>query len=715
LSDYLAELYTPGSPNYHHYLDPGQLAARYGAAPATISSALAYFEAAGVVASVSPDGLLLDLTGTPAQLGTAFHTPFDRYRTGPTTWVVSHPTPAELPASIPWSGALGLGNASPVHPAVSSPLASTAVAGPDASCPTGAPYVPCQVWGAYDLADLISNGTDGAGLTIGVVDTYDGQEPESQLATDLASFDESNALPAPLLDFLYPVPTTTDLNATSNGWAYEEALDLQWAHATAPGAAIDMTFSPNSGAGLYEAIDFLVAHDLVNVISLSWGEPDVGIYNAFQGPCSAGCNASTDGSYDILSPVLEFAAAEGISVFAATGDCGAADGTSGVATNYPASDPYVTAVGGTDLSVSETGEWADETGWSGNATGATGPGCYNQGGSGGGYSPLPRPSWQSGPGLSAGSFRATPDVSAISAPGVIVFENSQSYVLEGTSVATPIWAGIAAIADQVARTPLGFLDPSLYALFRGGGYTTDFHDIRVGNNGYAAGVGWDAVTGIGSPVVGPLVAALAKSPAPTSTLSVDLNASVTSGPSPLEVTFFENASGGSGLYPVEGVYFGDGTAAATGTGEIAHVYSSPGVYSAQAYTWDSAGNISDSLPLAMVVGGGASLSVGLNVSTSTPASGQSVTFDANATGGVGPYVYDYWFGDGTFLNGSSSPVVSHTYAERGGYCAVAIAADSASPPNGGESIPLAVTVGGAPAPSCTVDRGARTLTPTPGL
>ncbi len=715
LSEYLAELYTPGSALYHQYLGPGQLAARYGASPGTISSAVSYFRSFGLGASASPDGLIVEVSGAPSAVGSAFHTSFDRYGTGPTSWVVSHPTPAELPASIAWTGALGLGNATPLVPAVSSPLATTAVTGPEATCSTGSPYAPCQVWGAYDLADLISNGTDGAGLTIGVVDAYDGAEPQTQLEEDLAAFDVEFGLPTPSVHYLYPVPTSIDINATNDGWAFEEALDLEWAHATAPGAALDMTFSPNSGAGLYEAVDYLVAHDLVNVISLSWGEPDVGVYNAYEGPCSSACNASTDGSYDILGPVLEFAAAEGISVFAATGDCGAADGTSGVATNYPASDPYVTAVGGTDLTVTGTDGWGGESGWSGNDSGASAPGCENQGGSGGGYSPLPRPYWQSGPGLAAGSSRATPDVSAVSYPGVIVVENSGFYGVEGTSVATPIWAGIVAVADQADGRALGFLDPALYAILRSGSYTTDFHDITSGNNGYSAGPGWDPVTGIGSPVVGALVPALAGTAVATSSLAVDLNASVTGGSAPLDVTFFENASGGSGTYALQGVAFGDGTAASTGTGEVSHLYASPGVYVAQSYVWDSSGNESQSIPIAIVVGGGDTLSVALNASTNAPEVAQTVTLYANVTGGVGPYTYDYSFGDGTFLNGSSNARVAHVYQLAGGYCAVAVVLDSATPIDGGESAPVALSVGGAPASSCSIDRGSRTITALSGV
>ncbi len=711
LADYLTALYTPGSSAYRQFLSPQVLASRYGASPASLSAAVAYFRGFGLSAVASSDGLLVEVSGRTSQVGAAFHTSFEQFVAPGGRIFVSHLGAADLPADLPWTGALGLGNATALEPAATSALgASDAIAGPAASgCSGGSPYAPCQVWAGYDLADDLANGTNGAGVTIGVVDTYDAAESQADLERDLADFDDDFSLPTATVHYLYPVPTTVDLNATDTAWGLEEALDLEWTHATAPGATIDMTFAPNSGVGLYEAVDFLVANDLVNVLSLSWGEPDVGIYNAYEGPCSVACNASTDGSYAILSPVLEFAAAEGISVFAATGDCGASDGTSGVATNYPASDPYVTGVGGTDLDLASSGAYESETAWSGNSTGAVAPGCNNQGGSGGGYSPFPRPYWQTGPGLTAGTTRADPDVSAVASPGVDVVQGGKPEGVGGTSVATPIWAGIAAVADNIHGAPLGFLDPSLYAVLDSARYTDDFHEITSGSNGYSASAGWNPVTGIGSPIAGALIADLTGTPVARSTLAVSLNATVAYGPAPLMVTFFTNATGGTGSYPILGVYFGDGTAATVTAGAVTHVYDAPGVYAAEAYVWDSGANVSDSIPIAIVVGSGSTLSVELGASATAPAVGEAVALTAIVAGGTAPYTYDFSFGDGTFLNGSSSPDVDHAFAVPGGYCAVVIAVDSAEPPDGGESVPVAISVGGAPAPTCAIDRGAFVL------
>lgn len=706
---YTAAVAVAGGPLYHQYLTAAEFADRFGPSAASEARAVQYFQGFGLRAVASPDGLLLTVTGPAAAVGAAFGTSFAQFEAPDGSPFFAHTTAASLPEIAPWSGVLGLGNSSPIGPAaVGEPAAA---AGPLAGPCDGNPneLEPCQVWTAYDLADLIANGTDGAGTTIGIVDTYDGHEPQSELAGDLATFDADYDLPSPAVTWSYPVPTSGDLNATRTGWGLEEALDLEWAHAAAPGAAIDFAFSPNSGPGLYAAVDALVDGEAANVISLSWGEPDVGVFNAYSGPCASACNASTDGSYDLLDPVLELAAAEGITVFAASGDCGAADGTSGVSTNFPASDPYVTGVGGTVLNVSGSGAYGSESGWSGNTTGAVSPGCQNQGGSGGGWAPGPRPAWQVGPGLpTSPDRRGVPDVSLdAGTPVTIEYGGAEGAVL-GTSVATPIWAGIAALADQHAGTPLGFLDPQLYRILAGPDYTTAFHDIGDGYNGYSAGVGWDPVTGIGTPVVGALVGLLSAQAFPESNLTTRLTASPGYGPAPLSVAFGVQVTGGSGSYPLEGVAFGDGNASDASDGRATHVYPAAGVYVAAGYAADASGNTSASPAIGIVVGGGGGLTVALAASDIAPSVGTVVTLTATASGGTGPYSYYFQFGDGATVNWSGEASVTHPYDAAGAFCAEVIVADSAHPVDGGTSAPVALDVGGAPRAACAV-----TLPPAP--
>lgn len=695
-------LYTPGSPEFHHYLAAAAVAERFGAPPSTYASAVRYFESFGLTVTTSPDQLLLFVNGSSALLGRAFHTSFDEFSEGDLEFY-DHASPASLPSQLETSGVLGLANNTELRPATLASGGGFTALTPLASCSASEPLTPCQVQTAYNSTGLLSGGTTGSGITIGVVDNYDSAEPQSQLALDLSDFDAEFGLGSPPLNFVYPVPTSVDLNTTpSSQWGVEEALDLQWSHAMAPGASIDMTFAPNPSVGLYEAVDWLVAHQSVNIITMSWGEPDVGVFNAYSTPCNSACNASTDGSYGILGPVLSAAASEGITVFAASGDCGAADGTSGVATNYPASDPSVTGVGGTDLMVTPSGAYDSETAWSGNSTGAGSPGCTNQGGSGGGYAPFPKPWWQAGEGVSASiSHRGVPDVSADAANPVVVYYHTTAISVGGTSLSSPLWAGFTALADQLGHTSLGSLNPQLYSLLRSSSYREVIHDITSGNNGaYSAVPGWDPVTGIGSPNVGRLAPLLVQSSPPVNTFLVRLTGTPRYAPAPALVSFQVEVSGGTSPYPLIDVSFGDGTAGIVSGTTIQHTYPASGVYTAEAAAYDRSGNLSFSIPLVLVIGGGTALNVTLTPSTVTPATGEAITWTVSAIGGTGSYSYAYWFGDGTFLNWSNQSSVSHTYDFATGVCALTAVTDSASPVDGGASPRVALEVGGASAPDC---------------
>jgi PKD repeat protein len=714
LAALVSALYTPGTPEYRHFLSTSVLAERFGPSGSAILAAESYFEQLHLSVQGGPDHLLLTVTGPADRIASAFGTTLEMYRGADGRTFFSHPTEAVLPSVAPWSGVYGLGNVTPLVPAVSSSFGPRSALTPEASCSgVVTALLPCQLWNAYDVSSLISGGTNGSGIRLAPVDAYSSAENQTELGSDLLSFENGYGLSPGPVTYLYPDTPPGDLNVSTNlGWGVEDALDLEWARAMAPGASLEMTFSPDSGPGLYAAVDWLVAHQAANVISLSWGEPDVGVFDAINGPCYFECNASTDGSYGVLSPVLAFAAAEGITVLAASGDCGASDGTSGLSTNFPASDPYVTGVGGTLLNVSATGAYLSEEGWSGNATGATLPGCNNQGGSGGGYSPFPRPAWQTG--LPRGTTgRAVPDVAIDGATPADLVKQGEEEAVYGTSLGTVVWAGIAAIADQYAGTSLGFLNPTLYAIAAGTNYSRDLHDVTTGSNGYSAGMGWDPVTGLGSPLVSNLLPDLLhRVPLPTSTLASFVYASPRFGPAPLTVQFHLNVTGGSGSYPLEGVSFGDGNASFAAGGSATYTYSYPGVYSAQGYVADSGGNTSVSPPVVVVVGGGRALSVALTASSRTPAVGSPVTLSVLASGGTSPYEYNFSFGDGTYLDNATVPSTSHVYGAEGGFCAEVVVHDSASPMNGGASARAAIVVGTAPAPDCRNDTAPLVMTPT---
>ncbi|HEV2449270.1 MAG TPA: protease pro-enzyme activation domain-containing protein, partial [Thermoplasmata archaeon] len=446
LSTFATEVSTPGTSSYGHFLSPDGLATTFGASQRAVAGAAGYFESYGLSVTASPDRLFLSVSGPAGSVASAFHTQFERYRAGGATFF-AHPSPASLPAIAPWYGVLGLGNLTeirPLTPALSYGPASGGCTGNSG----GYPISPCGMAAAYGYAGLWAQGKNGSGTRIGVVDVFDSSENTASLSSDLASFTKNFGLETPQVSFAYPTESEANLNHTGpDGWSVEDALDLQWVHGAAPGAAITDALAPNNDPGLYGAVDSLVASHAVDEISLSWGEPDVGKFNLFSTPCPFECNASSDGSYAMLHPVLEAAAAEGIGVFVASGDCGASDGTSGLSTDYPSSDPFATGVGGTVLTPNSDGTYSSESAWSGNSSGGSSPGCANQGGSGGGYSEFPRPAWQAGTGVPANpATRGVPDVSIDAATGAALFYQGVEASASGTSLGAPLWTGIAAIA-----------------------------------------------------------------------------------------------------------------------------------------------------------------------------------------------------------------------------------------------------------------------------
>ncbi|HZY92160.1 MAG TPA: PKD domain-containing protein [Thermoplasmata archaeon] len=688
--------YAPGSPSFHRFLSTSYLADQYGPSTRSYRAAVAYFEGQGLTVTTSPDRMMMVVAGPSRSVAAAFHTQFEQYSVGGKL-VFSHPTAASLPAGLPWAGVVGLGNSTPPTPAIAPVHSLLPLALP--TCSSSAPFAPCAIEEAYNTSGLLTAGTNGTGYRIGVVDTYDGSENQTTLARDLAGFDSAYGVKGGTVQYLYPVPTGANLNATSTGWGLEESLDIEWSHAMAPGATVKMTFAPDPTAGLYGAVDWLVAHQAVDALSLSWGEPDVGVYNSVSSPCSVACNATSDGSYTLLHPVLAEAAAEGIGVFSSSGDCGAADGTGGVSTSYPASDPAVTGVGGTVL-VLKNGTYSSESGWSGNVSGASGSGCQNQGGSGGGFAPFGRPFWQTGPGVpSAPATRGVPDVALVGGSPVSISYNGFGTAVEGTSAGSPMWAAFEVIADQKVGHALGSLNPALYRLAASPSASAYFHDVTSGWNGYSAGTGWDAVTGLGSPDVGRLSAKLTTGILPPSSISVGLAANPRYGSAPLLVTFYVNESGGSGGYRMVDVDFGDGQAAFAQNGRVNHSYPKTGAFVGRATVFDSAGNSSTSPPVVIGVGG-SGLNVSLTASRVSLPAGQSVTLSASAAGGLAPYRYWFSFGDGTYLDNTSLASVVHTFPLAGDFCTAVVATDAAKPPNAGLSDRLAITVGGGTPRSC---------------
>lgn len=356
------------------------------------------------------------------------------------------------------------------------------------NAPTGGSfYTPSQIQTAYGFNQVsLKSGPNGTGQTIAIVDAYD----DPTIQNDLLAFDRAFGLmDPPSFKVVSQTGSTTNLPPTDpsankqNNWEVEESLDVEWAHALAPGANIVLVEANSNNLGdLITAVQTAASLPGVSVVSMSWGGSEFS-------------SESLADSYFVTPP-----GHQGVTFIASTGDNGAPS-------EYPAYSPNVLAVGGTTLNLGPSGNYVSETGWAG---------------AGGGISQYEsQPSYQTGIVTQTTTRRAAPDVAFDADPrtGVPIYDSysfgtATPWVqIGGTSVGAPAWASIIAIANQGrAQTGLGTLFgasqtlPMLYQLHQTN--PSDFHDVTTGNNGYAAGAGYDLVTGLGSPVVNALVSGL---------------------------------------------------------------------------------------------------------------------------------------------------------------------------------------------------------------
>lgn len=398
-------------------------------------------------------------------------------------------------------------------------------------------YDPAQIQTAYNEQPLFSDGITGAGETIVIVDPFGSPTIQS----DLATYDAQFGLPAPpsfqIITPAGPIPPYDPTNAYEVGAAGETTLDVEWAHTIAPGAKILLVETPvaetEGTAGfpqIVEAENYVIDHHLGDVISQSFAATE----QTFPSPLSI---------YLLRSAYLN-AYSHGVTVLAAAGDNGAANYSNVAGTllytfptvNWPASDPLVTAVGGTELSLNAAGArtapdvvWNDtyNTALNNVFFGNPGPNALATGG--GKSTVFPRPWYQNGVANVVGSQRGVPDISMSAAcSGLVDTYASYApvgpawYVDCGTSEATPLFAGIVALADQVAGHPLGLINPALYQM--SAEHAPGIVDVTSGNNtvsftqngtlytvqGYSAGPGYDLASGVGTVNAALFVPELAK-------------------------------------------------------------------------------------------------------------------------------------------------------------------------------------------------------------
>jgi hypothetical protein len=359
-------------------------------------------------------------------------------------------------------------------PLVAHPLYELGPLVSNASPPSGA-YTPAQIQQAYQFNQVSFNGVagDGTGETIAIVDAND----DPNIQADLNTFDAQFGLPSTTVTRVSETGTTHLPAAdATGGWELEESLDVEWAHAMAPGAKILLVeASTANDSDLLAAVGYAAAH--ANVVSMSWGGGE------FSG------ETADDGDFSRA----------GVAFVASSGDDGAP-------ISWPASSPNVLAVGGTALTLGANNVRSTEVGWSGSGGG---PSAYE-----------PQPSYQAGVATQT-SKRANPDVAYDASPatGYAVYDSvpydGTSYgwlTVGGTSAGAPQWSALLAVADQGralgGRPAIDSASPQevMTTLYQNPG---DFHDITGGTSTgtphYTAGPGYDYVTGLGSPMANEVI------------------------------------------------------------------------------------------------------------------------------------------------------------------------------------------------------------------
>lgn len=566
----------PSSPQYGQFITPAQYAAQFAPTADQVASVSSWLKGAGLqVDEVGPEGHYVAVSGSASAISAAFGTQLSRYtidgkaEQAPSTDLS---VPDTVTASI--LGVTGLStfghmvkptdlgapaafvNAAPCSSYYGQQIASTLPKLNGASLPYAVcGYTPAQYRGAYGLG----NGENGGnGVTVAITDAFDAAPLRSDANTYATRHGDRPFSAQQFSDHSVPDSTQVDPSTGQsrvdecggNGWYGEQTLDVEAVHGMAPKASVDYY-----GAASCFDDDLLaqlaqVVHDNdASIVTNSWGEPS--FVKLSDGTVVPTVDQATIDAYE---SVFQQGAAQGIGFYFSSGDDGDEADFYGIASpDFPTSDPWVTSVGGTSLAVGKDNQRLFETGWgtakyslSGNAWSLAVPFQY---GAGGGYSSLfGRPAYQAGVVPATTTGRAVPDVAMDADPttGMLVgetqsFADSSSYGpagvhygeyrIGGTSLASPLFAGLAANVQQAVGSRIGFANPYLYGLARtpgafydvtptgdAGNVRSDYVNGLNDKNGLVYSVrtfdqdsslttsaGWDDVTGIGTPNFGALV------------------------------------------------------------------------------------------------------------------------------------------------------------------------------------------------------------------
>lgn len=490
LDQLLSDQQNPSSPQFHKWLTPEEFGNRFGLTAGDHSKMVAWLHGAGFTVEESGRARnWIMFSGTAAQVEQAFHTSIHCFQVNGERHF-ANTTDLAIPAALTdlVGGFEGLHD---FHPR---PLPHQTV--PDYNTGGSHYLVPGDYNTIYDINPLAQQGINGTGVNVGIVGE------SALLLSDIQMFRSTYGLPA--------ADPKQILAGTSPGVIAsileESDLDIEWAGAVAPGATIYYYYSTS----LTTAITAAVNANVVHILSISYG------------------GAEMDNSTLAMQPVFQQANAQGITVFAGSGDYGAADAPDsptfahfGPAVSWPASYPEVTAVGGTQFDDTTGGPyWSSSNNPDSSSALGYIPEIAWAGGGGGPSQIFSKPAWQAGAGVPQDGARDLPDVSMAASPYdgfVIVYAGFPLTGIGGTSASTPCMAGITALlihslSGGVPAQGLGNINPQLYRLAQSS--SGAFHDIISGSNavtclqgtpgcsagtyGYPAGPGYDMATGIGS-------------------------------------------------------------------------------------------------------------------------------------------------------------------------------------------------------------------------
>jgi subtilase family serine protease len=490
---FVSSVSDPSSPTYAHYLTPAQFRARFSRPQADADAVASWLRSQGfAVGQIPANHVYVPATATVAQAERAFGVKLNEYEVG--KQVLRAPATApSVPSSLVGlvRGVLGL-DEDIMEPAVAQapPPAGFRVGHPCSNywaekmatkkppaygetqpwAPCG--YTPQQLQGAYGIADAIAAGNDGSGVTVGIVDAY----LPPTLQEDLDTYASLHGLPQTTME-IHSVPPVHGPLGVQQGWYGESTLDVEAVHSMAPGASI-LFWGTGSGNGVDMRVGLtdIIDNARADIVSNSYGS-----WKGEQGP-------NVDTTVQADTDLFTQAGAEGIGVYFSSGDSGDEVTHLGYrSVDLPASNPFVTAVGGTSLAVGASNDYLFETGWgTGNSYLSHGawkprpPGDFFYGGGGGTSKLFDEPSYQDSvvpdalSGYWGSSNRVVPDISVVGDPntGFLVGETQtfpegvmyDEYRIGGTSLSSPLFAGIMALADQRAGFHHGFANPALYTL-----------------------------------------------------------------------------------------------------------------------------------------------------------------------------------------------------------------------------------------------------------